>query len=956
MIKKLTAFALLFGVGFALLLWFDSRRGGTPLRTPAGSTGSVTHTEIERAPGAEHQVQLIAGGRLQIDQFDRNQDGSAGRSLTLVAQDSGPAPEGRTALRAVTIEMLDPASGEQVVRVVAERALAVVSQAGERFGDAQIDPNIQLEDVTVSLLRGSRMVPIELTSALLEGDLDLGVFTTPGRAVVHGSGLHAEGNGFRLDEGRGEMLFREDSSCTLSAEGGQPGRLACAGELSIRQPPGEGRRPLFIEATRRALLAVESGDGLSLEAHRISIDGYLDDDGAGFAFESLRASREVELRARGHVFTALSASFALGPSGDLESANLTGSPHGWLDLTGTGDLSAELGEGLELAPGQDLVEVWGEGPMEITWSPEPTFQVAGPARLVWRDTELWAAGGLAGGPSLDGDHTEVRAWTGVDLALLGWNVRTEELEGSLLERGLELETGGYSTISGADEGGIPLDLLARGGFEFRFDGERWIVPLAREVELARGGDRPLGARSERLERFDPEHSSFEAIGQVEVQMNHDMVRGDRLFVEGPDDLVLRSESDALVTLETRAGLVAAREIQRTRETLDAQGAVSANLELGDVLLRLMAESLSISGEIEAALDGEGSGELAGPMLVVARGAVDGDIAAGARTFDVETETLRLWRAPLETEASFRTELTARGEVEARVESPDAEYAISAAELDGLFFDPFERPADVAPEDWESEARGTIEARGDVFVESLLEPLISGRGDRFLVDESRTASLIARPADPTVPDVLPGDVRAEGVLPGSGEPFQMRALRVDFEPGEIAAQRPEILIIGKQGNPGQEAGRLALAELHATSRELLATETRVRFGGQVRFRAKTFDDEEWTLRTELARFDHTGSTLSPTGAFDRLTAEKDVRLSFSQGPEVTGDYLTAEALTGRVRVDGTPARFYGDFMQASTWFEFDTKNFMPSSGPGWMEPAGKQDGSSGNPRDGRSPDH
>ena len=700
--------------------------------------------------------------------------------------------------------------------------------------------------------------------------------------------------------------------------------------MVLQQPPGEGTRPISIVADHRALLAVESGEGLSLEANHIEIDGVIHEDREedGFSFEHLSAKSEVDLRARGHSFVAKLADFELGPTGELRTAVLSGSPQGTLDL----QRSEELAGGLEIAPGGNVVELRGEDSMEIAWQPEPHFQVGGPALLEWRDTKLYAAGGLSGGPTLDGLDTRVRGWTDVVLELNGWKVSTNDLDATLLEIGMTLKTGGHSSVTGADTDGIPLEVHAREGFSFEFDGEFWTLPVAREIQMARGGPNPMAASARELRNFDPEALAFEAHEEVEVEIDQDTVRGEHLQVFGPRDLLLKGNGTDLVEFRAAAGSFEAIEIRRKEDALEGYGDVGVNLALGEVAMRLSADNLSISGEIERALDGEfaGSSEVfRGPMLVVARGAVDADIAAGLRRFDVMSESLRLWRAPQEGEMAFRTELNAREAVTGRITDPVSDYRITSVELDGLFFDPFEDPSETSSAQWETEARGSIDARGDVAVESLTAPPMSGKGDSFHADETRRARLEAD---------VDNRVRAEGFLPGTGEPFQLRAQALDFESERLDATDPEILIIGRDEVPNEDNGRIALSQLHATAGRLVATLDRVRFEDRVRFTASTYEDDTWTLNAEGARFDHSGSKLSPTGAFDRLTAEKNVSIAFSAGPTVIGDYLTADALTGRVRVDGTPSIFRGDFgSPAATWWAFDTKTFTPSSGPGWIEP-------------------
>jgi hypothetical protein len=60
------------------------------------------------------------------------------------------------------------------------------------------------------------------------------------------------------------------------------------------------------------------------------------------------------------------------------------------------------------------------------------------------------------------------------------------------------------------------------------------------------------------------------------------------------------------------------------------------------------------------------------------------------------------------------------------------------------------------------------------------------------------------------------------------------------------------------------------------------------------------------------------------------------LAFSEGPTLSGDRLSANTLTGLVRVDGTPATARNEFLFSAQWIEIDTRNFLLRAGPGFME--------------------
>jgi hypothetical protein len=938
MIKQGLAFLGLFGCGLGLLFWLDSReQRPTHVASEGQSEGLAPPTIAGTAPG----LTMVPRGRFQLVQYAGDGAASAGRSIEFTAANSGPGEGQRILLDELTIRMFDPKTGELVVDINAESGSTLLNQPGRDVREMSLSSAVELSGVSVKLLRGSRLVPLELTAATLSGDLALGRFETPGRAKIVGSGISAEGDGLILDESLGLISFSANANTVVRAEGGQPGRLACVGPLTIRQQPADGPRPVQIEASQRALLAVEGDTGLSLEARDISIAGRVEesaapDSGGGFRFEKLQANGEVELRAAGHVFRTESADFELTPAGALKLAELRGSPYGRLSLPD--DAPAEVTAG---QAGDGQVEVWGQGPMIVTWAESASFQVAGPAELRWRGASLWAAGGLAAKPpgSSTGSQaaTTFSAWTGVVLDFEGWNVRTDNLTGRLFETGergrLELESSGHSQVSGRTSGGGDLNLLAREGFDFEFDGQRWLVPEARLVDFNLAGGERLSGRAARLFDFDAEARSFRASGDVEVQSGEDYLTGESVEVLGLEDFTLigrAADADRAalpVRFDSRLGSIVAMQLERRLDALEARGAVMARFDSPDFKLDLDCEALSLSGRglLRMVQAGEQVEHWNSPILLLARGSVHAAANSTQRTFSIDAASLRLLRTALLESREFRSDLQARTAVDASFRDTLGHYKLLAAEFDATFYDPFEQPEEASREDWETEGRGNLAARGDVRLEKIDSPPLTGRGDRFELDENRLGRLSAREG---------AQVETAGYLPGTGEPFTLRAKEFSYQGERLVALEPRIVIVGKEGREFENRGAFALKELQADAKKLVAVPESVTFTDEVAFVAHTPEGERWTLNAGLARFDHTSAADAQAGAFDRLVAESRVRVLFSAGPNITGDYLTANTLTGMVRIDGTPATAYTQMLVSAQYFELDTRNFQLRMGPGY----------------------
>jgi hypothetical protein len=385
-----------------------------------------------------------------------------------------------------------------------------------------------------------------------------------------------------------------------------------------------------------------------------------------------------------------------------------------------------------------------------------------------------------------------------------------------------------------------------------------------------------------------------------------------------------------VRFESQLGSIVAMQLERRLDALEARGAVVARFDSPELELDLDCEALSISGRglLQLEQAGEQVERWNSPVLLLARGAVHAEANSAARTFSIDAASLRLLRTPSLETREFRSDLQARTAVQTTFRDSLGHYKLLSAEFDAIFYDPFERPEEATRENWETQGRGSLAARGEVQIEKIDSPPLTGRGDRFELDETRLGRLTAREG---------GQVETAGFLPGTGEPFTLRAKEFSYQGERLLALDPRIVIVGKEGRELENRGAFALKELQADAKKLVATPENVTFTDEVVFVAHTPEGERWTLNAGLARFDHTAAAEAQAGAFDRLVAERKVRVTFSAGPNITGDYLTANTLTGMVRVDGTPATAYNQMLVSAQFFELDTRNFQLRMGPGYAAP-------------------
>ena len=933
MIKKLLAFLLLLGLGLGTLLLLDK----DSIRPASGSAGTQGGAGSARAPRP-----LSAGGARASGPTDHRRYGATGRNgksnteLMLTSEDTVQSEDGRTEFINLEIQRFDPTldTEEPLARVIAAAGVIDLPQDRSEF-EFEMGSEIALEQVEVQLRSGNRLVPLTLKSEHLICNIEELRFRTPGFATIEGTGIYAEGYGLRLDEENGRIEFASQAKVivrpanTAGEEKSQPGRISCAGQLVIEQlPPVNGHSPLWIRAERQALLAVESRDALSVEAGKIDVQGEIAPDGGGFAFQKLITENEVTLRAKQHRFRCNLATFDLDANGDLVRSSLEGNPEGDILLE---ESALADGEGdLQMEPGDNLAKIWGKGPMILSWTPTPSFQIAGPASLSWRDAKLSAAGGIVGTPSGDERGTPFRAFNGVRFDIAGWRLETEQVLGTARGAEVDLKTEGYTSIEGTTSDGSDLDLIAREGFEFDYADGTWIIPRAQLVDLVLTGARSLSAGALVLERFDPELPSFEALGNVSLHQGLDELHGERLLVNGDTYLELEGTLEDPVLYEAPVGTITSAQIKRVNDRIEASGSVVTDMNFDDFELDLRAEKMSIVGavmdELDSALVSPTSNQptsvhLRRPLILEAEGDVHSKLISATESYDVQAGVLRLERESLELRGlegrrRYRTGLSASGGVEGEIEGELGHFQIEADELDGRFVDPFETTEDTRNEALVEASAGSLDARGNVYVTKLDAPELTGRGDVFHVSDDRVGRLQS-----TLPD---RPIRAQGVLPETGQPFQLKAAQVDFGPEFLAGRQIELVVVDR-GTPATDRGRFALSEILVESKRFQATGDRVEFVGDVSFTGKTSDEHSWNLRAALVRFDNSlGERATKTGVFDRLVAEKEVKISFSDGPEASGDYLTADSWSGRVRITGNPARLYKEGPYESEWFEVSTR--------------------------------
>lgn len=960
MIKKVLAFAGLLGMG-VLGLWWLERNDGVQIDL-AGEKADERPTETPTGASA-----VMMWGAQEFATYA--EDGIESRFR---AQDSRVTGPNEQALIDVLIEIFEPESGapKRIATVNADRALITLDDIPDEIIPRPSD-RVRLEDVVVDVRAGTRFAPLRLEAPTLLANLAEQRFVTDDVVTATSNEIDLEGIGCEFDMRRGRLVFGRDGEATVRAGDGRVARLWSRGALEVERPPGVGTRPVRVAANERARLGLSGDDGLALEADFVELVGSGDPEREGtFRFTGLTARGEVELHARGNRFRCRRATFTMTTLGGIESVQLAGAIFGELDPATT-----EI-EGLDeaaLVRGTSRrVELWGQGPMDLRLGANSGFELAGPAELAWGGSRLWAEGGLRGATGSEREPLSFEAWSGVRVQRDGWTVTTEELTGRFAARGegeptsIALETGVQALATGSDREGREVRLRAADGFALEIGEQTWIVRRAEGVDLSTGGSRPLTATADRIVDFSMDNvrgPSFEALDHVEVIANGQVLRGQHLIVAGHDDLTVSSDDGPV--LLTGTGLEVQAEVVRRfvtyRESSDgsavpeehllATGGASAHVQRRGSIIDLAANSIEIIGSIDAPAEE--------PLRLLARGAVDASVIqrGGAARLEIETDDLEIVRQPVRRGELVQTVVRARGGVIARVDGELGDHDLVSDELEALVIGaPFvvagedgeleidDAEDDRAASDTEQERRGSLEALGNVRITSNAPTPLSGTGDSFSVDHEGRGVLIADPGNRVV---------AQGVLPASGQPFDVVCSSIEFDSTSLHIVEPRIEV----GDPFAAARQLenedgtrrlpVIVELVATCRRLDANEASVVFTGDVSFLGTTRTLETWTLRcaraelmSEVVQVENELGEIVDERQPRELVARGDVRAIFSEGLEAEGDRLVARAFEQRVRIEGDPARVRErglNFNAAD--FEIDLVTLAVRVGKGTIRPSG-----------------
>lgn len=494
------------------------------------------------------------------------------------------------------VEQYDPASGELLNSVRAERAR--IRLEGTTRDDLAIaeDGRVLLEDVTIVRQREHELAPITIRAPLVEAWLDRQSFRSVGDEEVRltARGIEGRGKGLVYEGLRGYLALEQGGEVSLDrgADGVATLSTPEGGALEIERVGLAGENRFEVRASDGARLVTEGPRATTIEARSIRVRGRIvaGDDGDEVLFERAVADGDVVAIRGPERYAAENAEVDVDEAGRIRRIVLENSPRARVLLRSA--------EGRETP-----IVATGAGPLVVDVTEEGEgFRLEGPARIAEEDGPLVvsARGSLAGTRDATGANFTVEARREVRAEQGERRVSTEALDALFVADELgtvRLVSQGPTRISGPDDGGQLMTVDVEGELDLNAVAERWEIPVARGVRVdAVGGPQPFRATAGLLRDFDWNERTFlaeEGVSWVGV------------FGEG-DALTARLEPDGRAVLTGESGAPARFRVLPGRLDEDAAPDIeSASFAALEIELRESGDAARIDarGEVTGAVDG-----------------------------------------------------------------------------------------------------------------------------------------------------------------------------------------------------------------------------------------------------------------------------------------------------------------------------------------------------------------
>lgn len=593
--KRGLAFLAVLAAG-GLLLWWGDRVSRDRRDRAAESRPEVTREPEPEAPPSPTDPtppqdegpddRFFVRGKAELTVFPEPVGGGVSRRTHRVEGSFHPLDERGSHYEVRELEM--QVFGESDVEV--ETIQAAKARFRLEFGP-QLEPEVAdggrvvLEDVAVTRHVGHPLAPLVFEAPELEASLSRDELRSTGDhlVLVTGLGLEASGRGLLYEGQVGRIELRRDGKARLEREGEPAARFAAptGGPLELRRigAPEEDRIELRAERGGRLVLPGEPPTGV--DADELWVRGVVAE--GGFRVEEGRATGRVVASRGVDEYRGESARLFADDAGRITRAVIEREPEARVVIPG------DPAPAVVVARGAGPLTAWLEG------EGEQRFRLEGPARARVEEEDLSLhAEGLLEGLALEGGAVQVLARERVVVREGDARLDTPSLDALLLPGGgVDLSSPGPSHLTMPDERGAEVTVDVEGEADVRARGGRWTLPLARGVDVRRGGELPFHATAGEAHDLDPAAWTGRLRGDVRVEGPFGEAEAARAVVRGRDDATLhgvpgdpararllpqRVDEGAELAADVELATFQALTIDLRPDRLEATGGVRARLD------------------------------------------------------------------------------------------------------------------------------------------------------------------------------------------------------------------------------------------------------------------------------------------------------------------------------------------------------------------------------------------
>ncbi|MFT4538898.1 MAG: hypothetical protein ACI841_002360 [Planctomycetota bacterium] len=632
--RRLLIFALVFGVGLALLLYFDKQHqdanqnplvqpqseqaedssgaeqnpvaagqassapgeGTTAAATDSEPTEDSTQPKPEQDPVEGDEIRVTASGRVDFTGFDKE---TGQKNLEFLSEHLEPLSDGFYDANGLTITTFEEDSSGTVVesvRVEATRGRLRMSISPD-FAILD-DGKIELFEVTVTQLLGGVIAPLTFKAPRLTGWIEQERFRSveDDLATVEGTGLTSTGRGLRVEGAKSRFEFVEGGRVSIqNTEGETVTLLAPVGPLTVSRADKTDQESLVLSAEGGASVQLAGEEPVDVSGDSMKLKTLRDVQGVrrlstGTVIGSAHAERGEDQ------FDGQRANLSFDETGALSEIMLIEQPTVALLVP---DESGKLMR----------VNLEGEGPLHVGTGGATSFEMKGACRISTpRDGMTISCTRGVIGSTADGNLPSTFMASGEVLLLQGnTKVTTSRLRLSVpgnQKQALDILCEGSTIAIGPDADGVLYEFVAEGGLELSRRGEDWRVPLANGVRIT-----PVDDESDEfitigtVRDLDLLTRSLRGEDGVQIETEYGVGAAEAIVANGPEDfeLIGTDTQPAILTLSHDRGELRATRIHAHGNQIDlvGQAAIDLNELARSWVVRCGRASLSVIKSEEA---------------------------------------------------------------------------------------------------------------------------------------------------------------------------------------------------------------------------------------------------------------------------------------------------------------------------------------------------------------------